>query len=226
MISFGGGVLSLVLSSFLASFLHMEVVDETGKLLIDNTFNVDQFIRSNFYILSVISIVGMLYLIFGMEWKLKYRNVLLVITGVWCMLALAAFVANGKWNLHEKEDAWYHEIYTDLRSGKYYDGLIAVNPALHYYGIMLSSSDYGQYWSAMDQSSGNYNSTFQNKYRWQMFKLAIDSMRGADLVKMKKDGVKYIISTPLDSAKLAKVSAAYPQYLQRMTASNWAYELK
>lgn len=59
-----------------------------------------------------------------------------------------------------------------------------------------------------------------------MFRLAIDSMQEADLVKMRKDGVKYIISNPLDSAKLAKVSAVYPQYLQKMSESSWVYEMK
>ena len=222
---FFGGVFSLLLSTLLASFLHIEIRDDQNRVVIDNTFNVDQFLRSEFFILNILSSIGLLYLLFSAELSLGKRRVLLVGCVVWCGLAATTLLVSGKWSMLSPRDEWYYENYSVLKSGKLNDGLIAVNPALQYYGIMLASSDLGTYWSAMDQSSGNYNSTKKNKYRWELFSQLLSGKREQELQTMKQDGVKYIVSTPIDSAQFGALHRAYPQLIAKVPDAEWIYRL-
>lgn len=227
---FTGGVLSLVGVSLLASFLHMVITDEHGRVIKDNTFNIDQFIRSDFYILGIVAIIGLLYLLFSAGLKQKYRNVLLTFSAIWCALSLTTLISYGKtfygrWEKPGQHIAWYDDNFSELKTGKYDDGLIVVNPVLPYYGVMLASSDHGKYWSAMDQTGINYNSTVKNKYRWEIFKQLLDSPNENFLIRLKSEGVKYVITTPEDYSRFVQITASYPQYVHKVKETKWIYQL-
>ncbi len=222
---FWGGLVSLLGTTVLASFMHIEMESIDRSAPTDVTFNMQQFIRSSFYILSIVSAIGILRLLYGNEIKRKYQVILFVITGIWCALSLAAIFSYTWSQKIPCEDVWYEEVYAELKTGKYNDGLIAVNPAVPYCGIMVASCDYGTYWTAMDRGDGSYNSSSKNSYRWMIFKNLIDHPEEKELIKMKSEGVKYIISSGYDSAKMTNVSALFPRYIHKVKGSAWIYEI-
>lgn len=225
---FWGGVMALVVTTVLASFMRINTVDAGGVVTADTTFDVQQFIRSGFYVLTMASVVGLAYLLYSGLLKRKLVTILAVVVFVWGGLSASAIVAFTYFRSAPCVDdmAWYVENYNLLKSGKLNDGLIAVNPYVASYGVMLASSDAGIFWTAMGRSEGNYNSSNIHAYRWQLFKSMLDSTDEKHFVQMKSEGVKYIISTPYDSARIKRASAMYPQHLQRMSGTGWVYKVE
>ncbi len=225
---FFGAIISLIGVTIFASFLHMQIKDSAGNILQDATFNVEQFIRSGFYILTIVATIGLLYLFYSSNFKPIYVKAIAVITSVWCCLSLSTLGYNAIQGFNTPpcpQLAWYTDNYNQLKAGKYDDGLIAVNPSSQY-GIMLASSDYGRYWSAFDRSgTANYNGSIKNEYRWLVFRKLLAHPEEKYLSLMKSDGVKYIIATPLDTAQLREASIAYPALLRLVPDSKWVYSL-
>ncbi len=222
---FIGAVISLIGTTTMASFIRMELVGSKGNLLLDGTFNVDQFIRSSFYIITIVGSLGILYLLFGAMWKPKVVKGVFIASAVWCTLSVVCLIYTCKLLMPDdcKEIVWYKENTQELKNGKYNDGLIIVNPGLNYYGIMMAASDIGKYWSAMDRHEGNLNSTNRNEYRWHLYKRILEQPNETDLAQIKNEGVKYILSTPEDSAQLRALSVAFPQRITKAGNTGWIY---
>ena len=226
---FTGGVAVVFFTSILASALQLAVLDKHGHVIVDSSFDLIQFVENSFYILTIISVIGMMTFFYNFKIKKTYRNILLVFTCIWCCLSLRSIVYIFDNNRHTKElsqYSWYLDNYNALKTGKYEDGLIVVNPNVNYYGIMLASSDYGKYWTAMDRSGGNYNCTRKNEYRWDMFKSLWGTHEEKYLIAMKNDGVKYIVSTPADSMAFTDISTRFPQHIHKIGDTKWIYELE
>jgi len=219
-----GTIASLSGAMLVASFLHMGVYDGQGRLLVDGTFDVEQFLRSAFYLITVVSTIGVLYLLFSDLPRGKFRFVLFSILGVWCCLSLTTISYNKMCKQADcPPNAWYNDNYQLLKTGKFNDGLIVVNPAASSYGIMMASSDYGKYWTAMGRPGDNC--TIKNAYRWAVVRELLDTPNVNYLTQMKSEGVKYIISTPVDSANFMTISNLYPKNLHKMKETKWIYEL-
>lgn len=225
---FIGAVISLIGTTTMASFIRMELVGSKGNLLLDGTFNVDQFIRSSFYIITIVGSLGILYLLFSGSWKPTLTKGAFIAVGIWCTLAGVCLIYTCKLLMPAdcKEIVWYKENTVELAHGKYNDGLIIINPGLNYYGIMMAASDLGRYWSAMDRQEGNLNSTNRNEYRWHLYKRILEQPTEADLSQIKSEGVKYIISTPEDSSQLRALSVAFPQRIAKSDEAKWIYLVK
>jgi hypothetical protein len=224
---FIGGVCSLACASVLCSFLRIASIDTNGKIILDITFNSEGFVRSSFYILTVISAIGLLYLLFGKQLKRKTLNLLFAITAAWCLLSLSSLMYTAKsYAATCKPLTWYTDNLDQLKTGRYNDGLIVVNPGFAYFGIMLASSDYGKYWSAMDRSEANYNCTTKNQYRWILYKNLLNAPEEKYLLQMKNEGVKYVIATPYDSAAVSAVERLFPQHIHKLKDATWIYQLE
>lgn len=223
-----GALISLLCTTLLASFLRMEAIDKNNHMIADMTFNIQQFIRSGFYLVSIVSSIGILYFFYSCAVKKFYFRAAMFIIITWCAIALTTILYYTVEKMKTTDDqkvAWYDVNYKLLRTGKYNDGLITVNPGGFMYGIMISSSDYGKYWSAMNRTGTNYNSTSKNEYRWDIFERLITHPEEKDLLKMKSEGVKYIISTPQDSSQLTNVSLLFPQHLHKIKETEWIYQI-
>ena len=222
---FVGMAFTLWGTSILASFLHMQIMGNDGRLLMDNTFNIDQFIRSGFYIMTIAATIGLLSLIYGGHLKPRLLTGLYIALGLWCTLTLTSLIYAAR--QHKKDCspiAWYDENYQLLKAGKCNDGLIVVNPTTQYYGSLLASCDYGRYWSVIDAKS--YNLSIKNEYRWNLFQEMLVDPGEKQLVQMKNEGVKYLIATPVEAAKIAEISTLFPQHLHKMKDATWVYELE
>jgi hypothetical protein len=219
-------VVSLIGATAMASFLRIETLSTTGQVISDNTFNSLGFIRSSFYMISIVSAIGVLYMLYGGTLKPAAKNTVFAVTVIWCSLALMSMTKTLWPNVDCPHVTWYDENYKQLKTGRFDDGLIVINPGKSYYGIMLSSSDQGRYWSCVDKYGTSYNSTTKNEYRWILFRHLLDNPEAADLAKMKSEGVKYVISTPADSARLTKASALLPDHLLRVKGTEWIYEIR
>jgi hypothetical protein len=221
---FWGSIFSLLGTTCFALLVRMKM--QMGAIVVDMTFNAEQFVRSSFYIITIVASIGILYVLFSTETKKLYRNLTAAVTAIWCLLALiTTYHYTYIRQVNNDEVPWYTDNYRVLKSGRLNDGLIVVNPRSGM-GIMLAASDYGKYWSAMDRGEGSYNCSMKNTYRWDLFKKLITASEEKYLVQMKQEGVKYIIATPFDTAQLATISLAYPMHVQKMNDTKWVYELK
>jgi len=222
---FTGMFTAMLGATILAAFLHMEVAGNDGHLLEDKTFDSEQFIRSAFYIATIVATIGMLHLIYATQLKKNYLNTLFVVIACWCCLSFTALVYAAR--AHKKDCgpiAWYDDNYNLLKTGKYDSGLIAINPSLQYFGSMLAASDYGKYWCAVD--AGGYNQSVKNEYRWILFQNLLQTPDIKYLDQMKNEGVKYIIATPVDYDKMVSICAAFPQRIHKEAESKWIFELE
>ena len=221
---FLGAIFSLFGSTLIALSIRAKYLDSRGNILRDGTFDVEQLIRSSFYIVTIVSAIGLFYYILNSEKKIV-RNVVSVLAGLWCLLAFVN-LASTQSPKTAPMPLWYTENYSLLKSGKLNDGLIAINPVASPFGIMISSSDYGRYWTAMGQGVGSYNGYPLNSYRWDMFAQLLAHPGDSILNAIKKEGVKYIIATPSDSSQVAAIAAVLPLHLRKLENSNWVFELR
>ncbi|MDR3680981.1 MAG: hypothetical protein P4L41_13535 [Flavipsychrobacter sp.] len=218
-----GSIGALLASIALTLILHIDHVDRFGHVLREGTFDVLQFVRAGYYLLTVVAGVGIMYLFLNFNTKPYYKRPFVYISAVWFSCALIALIANMKWDRPLKDYDWFNENYAELKTGKYNDGLITVNPFQKFHGVMLSGSDLGTYWTAMAQSNGCYNLTLKNSYRWDLFNDVLQKQDDHSLAALKKEGVKYIFSTPEDSNVFSNISQKYPGNLQKAAGTKWVY---
>jgi hypothetical protein len=227
---FIAGILSLIGTTLIASVLHIETSLNNGALILDSTFNVIQFISSIIYLLNTFAIIGLLLLLYNNNISKNVKYTLIISMVIWSCVTVKALAKKAKSNYTYLTDSynipWYEENIKELKTNKYNDGLIAVNPGMKDYGIMLSSSDYGKYWCSMDRSKGHFNLCGKNVYRWQIFNSLIDSPDVHYLITMKSEGVKYIISVPEDSLQFENISKNFSGYLAKIPGTKYFYELK
>lgn len=222
---FWGALVALLATTVLASFLRIEMVDEAGKLLEDDTFNVEQFIRSAFYVATVVASVGVAYFLFSGAGKRKWVMAGKVVVACWCALAAISLLHPSKFAAkHTKKSEWYSSNLQALKTGRFNDGMIVVYPYAHY-GIMLASSDYGRYWSAMGRSSEAENGSIKNKYRWVAYQDFLDHPQDSSFNFLTKESVKYIIATPADAEKLAATCTLFPGRMRKADGTQWIYQI-
>lgn len=217
-----GAILSLVASTLVGLFLRIENFDVRGVLQRDGTFDVEQFVRSSFYIATIAGGIGLFNIIFNAERK-KTRNIIAALSIIWCALVLTTLITYPA--VKRVQDSWYADNYQTLTTGKLSDGLIVINPYMPAYGIMLSASDKGTYWSVMGLCSTGYNTYAPNAYRWDMYVKLISQPDEALLDAFKKEHVKYVVSVPADLEKLDHAAALFPQRVKKASYSKWVYEL-
>ena len=83
---FLGAIFSLFGSTLIALSIRAKYLDSRGNILRDGTFDVEQLIRSSFYIVTIVSAIGLFYYILNSEKKIV-RNVVSVVYGVcWHLL--------------------------------------------------------------------------------------------------------------------------------------------
>ncbi len=218
-----GSITAMLAAVVVALILHIDHTDGHGHILRDGTFDVQQFIRASYYLLTVAAGVGMMYLFLNYSTKPYYKRPFVYVSAVWFLCALIALVTNLRYDKPQADYTWFNENYKELKTGKYNDGLITVNPFEKFHGIMLSSSDMGTYWTAMAQGNGGYNSTLKNSYRWQMFNDVLQKQDDLSIAALKKEGVKYVFSTPEDSTIFSGISQKYPGKFQKAAGTKWIY---
>lgn len=222
-----GVLASLAGTTAMALLIRRVLLNEKGEVIRDVTFDVVQLVTSSFYILTIAACIGMLYYFFA-NGKTRLRQILYVVTCLWCVASLVGIMQVWKKNTSNKqceECNWYFDNLEQLKEGKLKEGLVAVNPFVGYYGIMLSASDYGTYWSAMNAAPGQYNTSQKNKYRWTLYDNLMVGPAEAYLLQMKQEGVRYIVAIPLDSARFGELSRIHPDKLRKMEGSRWIYHL-
>lgn len=222
-----GALASLVGTTAMALLIRRVLLNQKGEVVRDVTFDMVQLVTGSFYILTIASCIGMLYYFFGSK-KTRLLQATYVITGIWCIISFVAIIQVWKKNTNNKqcpECDWYFDNLTYLEQGKLNNGLVAVNPFVGYYGIMLSSSDHGTFWSAMNAAPGQYNTSHKNKYRWELYDNLMVDPAEPHLARMKQDGVKYIVAIPLDSARFGELSRTHPDLLGKMEGTEWIYRL-
>lgn len=218
-----GSIASLLACIGVTLVLHIDHMDRYGHILREGSFDLLQFVRASYYLLTVAAGIGIMYLFTHFNTKPYYKRPFVYISAIWFFCAIVALVANMKWDRPLKNYNWFNDNYAELKTGKYSDGLITVNPFQKFHGIMLSSCDMGTFWTAMSQSEGCYNSTLKNSYRWDMFNDVLQKQDETSLQAMKKEGVKYIFSTPEDSSVFSGIALKYPNELHKVAGTKWIY---
>jgi|GEM_PF-3244328 len=222
---FYGAILTLLVTTIMALCLNITYFNIDGSVLNSGNSDLEQFIRSSFYVATLASAIGLLYLIFDNS-KMIVRKITIFSAVTWCLFT---FITLASPHDHIKEcpaSKWYKENLPFIASGKLDNGLIAVNPFAQPYGIMMGSSDYGKYWTCMGRATGCYNCSLKNSYRWYMFNRLIKNHRENLIDSMKNDGLKYIVATPKDIVQLDSVAKMYPGKMKKMENSNWIFILE
>lgn len=219
-----GGVFVLIVSSIMNMTLQLLIKDPSGKIYDDKTFDLEQFIRSAFYILTIVSCIGIFNFFIYYDKNKLIKNITFVFISIWCITSYISLLANEKWKSKNISSIpWYQENYDQLKTGKYDDGLIIIDPHTKYYGIMLSSSDLGKYWTALDVS--NYNGSFINSYRWKIYDSLLQHPTREILLKMKQENVKYIIANPTDIDKITLLTTLFPDMVNKVNGTNWIFKI-
>ncbi len=219
-----GAIVAMVAASVVALYLRLGSYDVRGVLQRDYTFDVEQFVRSSFYVATVMGSIGLMNIILNAE-SARLRQVFSGISFFWCLVAALPLLSGAATAVH-RQDSWYADNLGVLKSGKLNNGLIAVDPVSPTYGIMLSASDYGAYWTVMGLNKVGYNSVARNAYRWDMYADLMTRPTEALLDSFRADNVKYIISVPEDVATLDSLTTRFPQRVVKATYAKWIYELR
>ena len=224
-----GALLTLVAVTVFSSFMRFELVDPAGKVVANQDFNTLGFIRAGFYVVTVVSVMGIAYWLYANGRK----PLMAAFVGIWCYLSAASIFYTGPMQMLRAHSivlprcSYIHPWYTAnaawLAEGHCADGLIACNPESFFAGA-ISASDYGTYWIA--RSARNYNCSSKNEYRVRLFSALLNNPVPMQLQQMKNEGVKYIISTPDDSGRIAVAAQRYPGLLVPQQGSAWVYELR
>ena len=227
-----GSAVSMIVITVFASFLRFQVVYSTGEVVSTMDFNALGFIRANFYLITIVAAIGLCNMFF----QKGSNKIMIAAVTIWCALAFTSLIkrmllpnlalyAHLDSKMHDPSAIlpWYTDNYTELTTGKYNDGLIVANPDVPL-SAMLAGSDLGHYWTT--RSGLLYNNGNKNEYRWALYKSFLAAPQRLQLVQMKNEGVKYLISTPADSARISEISRMYPDELTRLTGTKWIYLLK
>ena len=217
-----GSIAAFAAALGLTLFLHIGALDAAGKEVFDATWDVEQFLRVAYYLLTAISMIGVMGLLLAAR-KKSYTITTVVLLCFWAICSVSARYANYRpESLVHVE--WFDQNYKDLKAGHMNGGLILVNPYSEF-GCLLSATDYGKYWTAMARGSGLYNNSFKNAYRWDIYKQLLTNP-SPDLVKrLKAEGVRYIIATPFDGEAIMNLYNANKDLIKKSDSNPWLYEI-
>ena len=195
-------LISICLSTLVASSFEILYVNAEGKTLVDGTFDLEQFVRGAFGILGVVSIAGFINLFYTtVKGRLKKVTVIVVI--IWCMLAIVSTL-----NMHSRitpsDSSWYREVRLEMGDLRFQ--LATIFPSNKYPGQLLVAADLGAFWVTARGNTGGFSLSNANSWRHEV----MDQCISADTLEQQKayqilidNNVDVIIASPETKNQLA-----------------------
>ncbi|HIA12455.1 MAG TPA: hypothetical protein EYN69_10355 [Flavobacteriales bacterium] len=195
-------VISLGASLLMCMIVKILYLDESGAVLYDGTFDIEQFLKCAFGLLGIVTIAGFISIFDQREpRRLFYFSLVLCI--VWSGLALASIVKRDI-EMTLISTKWYDEVTKEMLALK--PKLSVINSSNVYSGQYLTATDLGKFWVSTVGKEGGYNLSTLNSWRWKVMDqcLSTDSSIQTQAYKTLIDNeVDVIIASPETKDQLA-----------------------
>jgi hypothetical protein len=177
--------------AFLNIVMHRRNSINSVEQVTNHSFNLLQFPRAAFLMVSVFGVAGVLGWILSRRQGI-FRNLSSGVVGLWCLLAALSLVKSNMQAPAVIDESWFKAVLHELESA--HPKLMVIDPSLSYPGMLLTSADVGPFWV----SQTHVNKTAAISHRWKVFldALSDDPNRQASAChEMKAEGVDVLIAT-------------------------------
>jgi hypothetical protein len=210
---------ALLITILLPLLLRFKLLSPDGSILQDVTFDLIQFVRAAFFIITVVSIIILL----NLEFKSKRNEqVVLILTFAYCSLtSLSLIYDRANRSRIPEDDAWRSQVSSECPD----EGLFAMSGSRKYSPQLLAAQGIGPWWFSCKRADGSgYIMTNNNYYRAEIF----DRLLQADnsklqLKKMRKEGVNYLIAQP-DNIEIF-IELKKQKLLVQNDSNKWLFEI-
>lgn len=213
---------ALFLSVLLPSLLTLKLVAPDGTLLQNLTFDLVQFVRGGFFIITIATLI----VIFS-QWEAffskKWIATSLILFSLLVVSSNASRFINTR--MPEEDQTWRNEVRKELNSVQK-NGLFAIKGTRKYSGQLLAAEGIGPWWFTTKRGDGSgYIMNNRNYYRSD----AVDSLffgnNPSQIIDlMKQENVQLIVATPETRAKLEELKNT--NYLKQSHKYYWIYTLE
>jgi len=205
-------------------FVQSVGTDNAGKLLFDNSFDMEQFVRAAIFLLTVISLIFGLYLLFNYpkDWIRKTTS---FIFAVWCTIIAISFFSTSFTSAISSKEDWYLQVNTDFLKAK--PRLMAMMGSDDYSGQTATSMGvHPWYCTGIRENNEGYVFTKKGYERNYVFQDIFDTdiaikRRKTIADSLKKVGIDCIVASP---STLKKINIAMEDsILSRIPGTKWFY---
>jgi hypothetical protein len=212
-----------VLPSF---FLKVTALDEKGKFLYDGSFDMPQFIRADIYLISIITIIFILY--FAFQYKHKLVSYLTLTTVIlWMIIIAISFLKTNFKNPILKDESWYYEVAKDFQKIK--PKLMVMAGSENFSGQVLCGLGVQPWFcSGFRIDLEGYISTKTVHYRNFKFQQLFDTTfnktnKNTTINYLKRNGVDCVVANP---STIHKINIAVADsILTKIDGTKWLYKI-
>ncbi|MEO8769683.1 MAG: hypothetical protein ABI402_06355 [Ferruginibacter sp.] len=225
------GIIGLVISTLPAFFLNAYGVDSSGAFLFDGKYDMPQFVRGGIFILSVITCIFALYVIYNYPTIFIKRGMLFLICFWMIPIAYSFFKTGGYTVIKIENPDWYKEATEDFMKAK--PKLMAMqggkdSMGRYYRGMMLTQLGVHPWFCTGTRLQDGYIFVQRAQDRNILFQKIFDSTlslslrrSAADSIKMQ--GVDCVVASPPTLDKI--LFAQKDSLVSKMPQTKWFYKL-
>ena len=218
--------ISFCIATLPSFFLNVYGVDENGKYLFDGRFDMPQFIRADIFLVTIISIIFLLYFIFNYKNKMVSKIVFIIAT-FWMIFIGLSFYKTSFKKAKTSDQSWYIDTQKDFDKTKPH--LMAMMGDNDYSGqTLVAAGVHPWYCTGLRNDGEGYTFTLTAHKRNKQFQQIFDSTISTQQKKMviaeiKKIGVDYIVASP---SNIQKINIALKDsLLTKIDGTKWFYKL-
>lgn len=154
-------IMSILLSTLIASSFEILYVNAEGVALYDGTFDLEQFVRGAFGILGVVSIAGFLNFFYSTV-DSRLKKALVAVVMMWCTLALVSTL-NIRAQITSSDSVWFQQVKLEMLDIT--PQLTTILPSDEYSGQLLVAADLGAFWVTARGHTGGFSLSNNNSWR-------------------------------------------------------------
>ncbi len=209
-------------------FLKISMLDETGKLLQDDTFDSGQFMRAGLFISTAVAVMALL-LLWGTQTAVTGRRLFQWAVMAWFTLTFVSFIAMMREAIQPPwtDAAWENQVVNDYQH--LHPRLMGMLSDNKYSGQYLVIREVYPWWTCTKRGySSGYVCTLKSNYRNTMIEqLLADSIsksaKGGIIRKMQAEGVDALVATPVNKAQFEQLLR--DSLVSRPENSLWIYKI-
>ena len=214
-----------VLLSFLISILVANSLALTARASIsldatDKSFDLLQFPRAAFLLLSVAAPAGIVALTNSLTGRRFAKAILLAATILWCAIGLGSIGSNASWQV-SVPNGWLIQARAELAGHP--AGLMAIDPTESTPGLLLVASGLGPFWVSQLYPVVT-DSTRSRALLFQALLAPGTQQEARGCGQLRAAGVRIIVATPKSESAIARASGTCP--LARAGNDRWVWVLR
>lgn len=221
-------LVSLFSCSIFLLLLKIYCVDQLGNIIVDDSFNLEQFIRSAFILVMFNSVFFTIYFLNTLK-GITYK-IFVASFGLYCLLALTGVLSYSMkygLNFQEGNNSWREEIRTSLAGEVVKGSFCMIGNSVQHNSYFLCADGIGPWWYSGRRGDGSlgYYQSNKNSYRAAYVdSIAYGRNPVSALAFLKSEGVKYIITTPNSRARIDSIAVS--SGLKVRAGSNLIFEFE